>query len=122
MDFDFYQWILYRDKAGYPNDPVKVGRWLGISHHVGSPLTFWILKGNGQIISRSTVIPLEEGQRELDQIFLPLRDVNTQLDQLIDDIRDDSSIASQHMDFICSIIVEDTRNKHTIASSCGTEN
>ena len=59
-EFDFYQWILYRDKAGYPNEPVKVGRWLGVSHQVGSPLTFWILKGNGQVISRSTVIPMKE--------------------------------------------------------------
>ena len=65
MDFDFYQWVIYRDKAGYPNEPINVGRWLGISHQVGSPMTYWILKTNGQVISRSTVIPMKTNQKEI---------------------------------------------------------
>jgi hypothetical protein len=32
-----------------------LGRWLGIAHEVGTPMTYWILKGNRQIICRSTV-------------------------------------------------------------------
>jgi len=63
-EFDFYQWILYRDKAGYPNEPVKVGKWLGVSHQIGSPLTYWVLKENGQVISRSTVIPMKEEDKQ----------------------------------------------------------
>lgn len=57
MDFDFYQWIIYRDQSD-ADAPRRIGRWLGVSHTVGAPLTYWILKDNAQIISRSTVQPM----------------------------------------------------------------
>lgn len=57
IDFDFYQWVKYRDQID-KDDPIKLGRWLGIAHEVGSSLTYWILKSNGKIIARSTVRPL----------------------------------------------------------------
>ena len=57
MDFDFYGLVRYRDRAG-GDEPPKIGRWLGIAHEVGSPLCYWILKKNGQVIPRSTVQPL----------------------------------------------------------------
>ena len=62
MDFDFYQWVRYRDADTDKNDPIKLGRWLGIAHRVGSALTYWILKSNGQVIARSTVQPLNIGE------------------------------------------------------------
>ena len=58
MDFDFCQWIMYRDVKSFPASPRKLGRWLGIAHKVGSPLTYWVLTDNMQIIARSTVQPL----------------------------------------------------------------
>jgi hypothetical protein len=58
MDFDFYSWIKYRDSTADRDDPVKLGRWLGVAHEVGTALTYYILKENGQILSRSTVRPL----------------------------------------------------------------
>ena len=57
MDFDFYQWVKYRDQID-KDDPIKLGKWLGVAHDVGCALTYWILKANGQIITRSTVRPL----------------------------------------------------------------
>ena len=57
MDFDFYQWIMYRDQLD-KDVPVKMGQWLGIAHDAGFALTYWILKPNCQIIARSTVRPL----------------------------------------------------------------
>jgi hypothetical protein len=50
MDFDFYQFVKYRDAKMDCDDPVQFGRWLGIAHEVGSPMTYWILKTNGQVI------------------------------------------------------------------------
>ena len=55
MDFDFYQWVKYRNQPQYPEDPVKLGRWLGIAHKIGSAMTYWILTCKGSIIPRSTV-------------------------------------------------------------------
>jgi hypothetical protein len=40
MDFDFYQFVKYRDATSDWDDPVQLGRWLGIAHEVGSPLTY----------------------------------------------------------------------------------
>jgi Reverse transcriptase (RNA-dependent DNA polymerase) len=57
IEFDFYQWVKYREQTD-KDDPIKLGRWLGIAHDVGSSLTYWILKPNGKIIARSTVRPL----------------------------------------------------------------
>lgn len=58
MDFDFFQWVKYRDRTGAQTDNVKIGKWLGVADKIGSPLTYWIMKDNGQIIARSTVRPL----------------------------------------------------------------
>ena len=79
-EFEFYEWVKYHDKAGYPDDPVKLGRWLGVSHKVGAPLTFWVLKENGQIVARSTVRPLlkeewrdekeKEARKQMDEFIL----------------------------------------------------
>lgn len=58
MDFDFFQWVKYRDRTGARVDNIKLGKWLGVATKIGSPLTYWILKDNGHIIARSTVRPL----------------------------------------------------------------
>ena len=58
MDFEFYGFIKYVDEVDYPHQQRNLGRWLGISHKVGSPMTYWVLKQNGQVIPQSTVQPL----------------------------------------------------------------
>lgn len=62
MDFDFFQWIKYRDKPGSNTGNIKTGKWLGVADKIGSPLTYWIMKDNGQIIARSTVRPLNDNE------------------------------------------------------------
>jgi Reverse transcriptase (RNA-dependent DNA polymerase) len=75
MDFDFYSWVKYRDAHESKDSPIHLGRWLGVAHEVGTALTYWILKSNGQIICRSTVRPLlpdeisNEGEQALRVIF-----------------------------------------------------
>ena len=58
LDYEFYDWVYYWDMPGDIDNP-KIGRWLGISHRVGSALCYWILKENGQVISRTTVQPIQ---------------------------------------------------------------
>ena len=48
----------------YPKDLVKLGRWLGVAHSVGNAMIYWILKGNGMIVPRSTVRPLTEDEKK----------------------------------------------------------
>ena len=53
LDFSFYDWCWYNDNAGLGE--TKLGRWLGVAHHVGSLMAYWILPLKGHIISRTTV-------------------------------------------------------------------
>ena len=51
-------WVNYCDAESFPQDSVKLGKWLGIAHSVGSTMTYWILKENRMVIPRSTIGPL----------------------------------------------------------------
>ena len=51
---DFAFWDLFWYHADLKDGPY-LGRWLGVSHHVGLALCYHILKYNGEIESRTTV-------------------------------------------------------------------
>ena len=58
-EFEFYEWVMFNDsQATFPKTKFQVGRWLGTSIDVGSALTYKILKSNGQVVPRSTIIHL----------------------------------------------------------------
>ena len=47
----------------FPDEAKKLGRWIGVAHDVGSPMTFWILPASCKVIARSTVSSLTEDER-----------------------------------------------------------
>lgn len=53
VDFQFYDWVWYWDLPGDMDNP-KIGRWLGVSHRIGSSMCYYVLTRTGQVISRST--------------------------------------------------------------------
>ena len=53
LDFSFYDLCWYNANAGLGE--TKLGCWLGVSHHVGSLMSYWILMLKGHVISRTTV-------------------------------------------------------------------
>ena len=53
LDFTFYDWCWYNDNAGL--GATRLGRWLGVSHRVGSLMSYWILTDTGRVVSRTTV-------------------------------------------------------------------
>ena len=53
LDFTFYDWWWYNDNAGLGE--TKLGQWLGISHRVGSLMSYWILTQKGNIILHTMV-------------------------------------------------------------------
>jgi hypothetical protein len=57
LDFDFFDRVWYWDqkKMDMTDEQARLGRWLGISHRVGSDMTYWILTESGRVIARSTV-------------------------------------------------------------------
>ena len=48
LDFTFYDWCWYNDNTGLGE--TKLGQWLGVSHHVGSSMSYWILTQKGNVI------------------------------------------------------------------------
>jgi hypothetical protein len=72
LDFEFYDYVWYWDerKVDMAKDQKQLGRWLGISHRVGSDMTYWILAKSGTVLARSTVQHVtstdlnEEGTKE----------------------------------------------------------
>ena len=53
LDFGFYDWVWFHDNAGL--GPRKLGKWLGVSHRVGSLMSYYILQQNGTVVSRTSV-------------------------------------------------------------------
>ena len=54
LEFEFYDLCWYWDLPNDWDNP-KIGRWLGVSHRVGSALCYWILTENAKVVARTTV-------------------------------------------------------------------
>ena len=52
LDISVYDWVWFWDTG---EKKAKLGRWLGVSHHIGQALSSYMLKGNGQIITSTTI-------------------------------------------------------------------
>ena len=72
LDFGFYDWCWYHDNSGL--SPPLLGRWLGVSHRVGSGISYWLLTKTGSVVSRTTVQRVTNLERQTS-------DVNTECDE-----------------------------------------
>ena len=53
LDFGFYDWVWFRENAG--SGETKLGRWLGVSHRIGTLMSFWVFTSSRRVMSRTTV-------------------------------------------------------------------
>ena len=61
VELGWYQWIYYRDATpSFPLPAEEIGKYLGPSENVGSNMSMWILKQNGEIVSRKTLRTLAD--------------------------------------------------------------
>ena len=58
IHFDFYSWVKYRDPVMSPEEPLQLGKWLGVAQNVGQAMCYYVLKSTGYVITRTTVRPL----------------------------------------------------------------
>ena len=65
LDFGFYDCVWYHENAGLGER--MAGRWLGVSHRVGSLMSYWILTKSGSIISRTTVQRVTNLELQVDE-------------------------------------------------------
>lgn len=82
IDFEFYDLVWYWDDRS-DESKAKVGRWLGVSHHIGSALCYYILTDKGEVISRTTVqhIPRDEFMKP--EIQAAVKSYHSSLDQFL---------------------------------------
>lgn len=105
LEFEFYDICWYWDNQHDSTEP-KIGRWLGVSHRVGSALCYWILTNNGKVIARTTVQHVTKLETETRDIQQKIRDYHvslnnhigaeeftTDMDELPDFINDDIPMA-----------------------------
>ena len=53
-DFSFFETVWFWDHLSDSKNP-HIGRWIGVSHHIGAPLTYFVLESNDQVKLLSTV-------------------------------------------------------------------
>jgi hypothetical protein len=62
--FEWFEYVWYLDPAvQFLEDAKKLGRWIGVAHDVGSPMTFWVLPVSCKVIARSTVTALSDDEK-----------------------------------------------------------
>jgi hypothetical protein len=54
LDFEFYDLVWFWHDPEMDDNP-QLGRWLGVSHRIGSAMCYWIINDNAQVLSRTTV-------------------------------------------------------------------
>ena len=53
LDFGFYNWVWFKEDAGLGE--TKLWRFLRVSHHIGSLMSYWVFPEIGIPMSRTTV-------------------------------------------------------------------
>ncbi len=49
--FAWFEWVWYRDEASFPEENIRIGRWLGVATEVGQAMTYWLLNEKGKVIA-----------------------------------------------------------------------
>ena len=81
LDNGFYVWVWYRDNAGL--GVTKLERWLGVSHRIGTIMSFWVLTSTGKILSRTTVQRVTNLELQVDENKAQFIAFTTAIDQHI---------------------------------------
>ena len=83
LDFTFYDWYWYNDNAGLAE--TKLGCWLGVSHRVGSLMSYWVLTQIGSVISRTTVSRVTNLEMQIDSTMSRLQEYDTAITNRLND-------------------------------------
>jgi hypothetical protein len=87
LDFEFWDPVWYWAES-HPSvsEPARaLGRWMGISHRVGSSMCYWIMPVNGKPISETTVQHVTEEDMRNPDIAEQVKVFNEKLTERLDD-------------------------------------
>ena len=91
--FEFYEYVWYRDIQAFPDDQRKIGRCLGVADNYTSSMAYYILKDNGQVIVRKPVWPISKHEltelRVQAEIAILDKGINDKIGDQLENIDDD---------------------------------
>ena len=97
--FDWYQPVWYIDKSKDTADsPRRLGRWIGVSEGVGTPMTYMVLPKSCRPIPRTSVFPLSEDDRLSASIAAELAELDESIRSKIGDHRSDEECLEEFPD------------------------
>ena len=83
-DFTFYAPVWYWDSPD-PEEPARLGRWLGVAHRVGAGLCYWVLTKKGTVMSRTSVQNVTNLESQIDANRTALQQLDEAIGQIADD-------------------------------------
>ena len=107
--FLWYQIIWYWN----PNDVQKqhLGRWLGVSNHIGSGHTYYVLTAKGEVIARSTVTSLRIEELNSERIKESIRKFDNNINHILSE---EGGAKLDNTDFVMDDISFTTMDSDTI--------
>jgi hypothetical protein len=84
LDFEFFDLVWYLHEPGADNNP-RLGRWIGISHRIGSDMCYWVLNEKGHTMSRTTVQHVTELEQQTPDIQKKITEFDRVLKERLDD-------------------------------------
>ena len=106
LDFDLYDRVWFWDAPHKEENP-KPGRWLGVSHRIGSALCYWVIDAKGQVLACTTVQHVTDQELKSDDIRTQFEHLDSGLTERL---RDDNFVASDTAEMLYEEDVEDEFN------------
>jgi hypothetical protein len=108
-DFTFFDIVWYHVASNdTTTETRRLGRWLGISHRVGSDLCYWILTESGKVISSTTVQHVTTTDASNPSINRTI----IAFDQAVNTRLDDTNFTNNDLDGV-SPYIQDIHDDHT---------
>ena len=88
LDFEMYDLVYWIDRPNKPDtsdDVRRLGRWLGISHRVGSDMCYWIITDSGKLVSKTSVEHVIRDDYLNPEVKKQIDEFNDKLDKRLDD-------------------------------------
>jgi hypothetical protein len=104
------------DNASFPESRKELGRWLGVSHRVGQAMCFFILTGNGTVISRSSVQALNPDEIRTEDIKNQIQQYDQTVNNKIGNHINSLDIPVPNMK---PLYILDMDDKNTVTDACG---
>ena len=90
LDFEKYDLVYWMDRPNKPDtldDVRRLGRWLGISHRVGSDMFYWLITDSGKLGSKTLVEHVILDDYLNPEVKKKIDGFNDKLDKRLDDTK-----------------------------------